>query len=104
MTTDNSRYEEAAKECASKVLGIPVTEIRDDDTIVYGFVHGASFVEKEKQTEIDELEAMMQHVKSVEKEAHNAAIDKALKLLSEYKLNNVVALVLFEKELEKLKL
>lgn len=60
-------------------------------------IEAAAILKEQRDEAIDKLEA-------AEKEAHNAAIDKALKLLSEYKLNNVIALVLFEKELEKLKI
>lgn len=82
MTNEQkAKYEDAAKEHASTILGIPANEILPDDTIINGFLAGATL-------------------------AHNEAIDAALAVLQKhYDFHFMVGnIVILNGELEKLKL
>lgn len=108
MTDQKSKYEEAAgillsQLCKRWKLSIE-GKIIAKDVILSAIMQGASFAENEKQEEIDELEAMMQHVKTVEKEAHNAAINKVLEICKKANINHGAVSLHVMSAIEELKL
>lgn len=112
MTTEQkAKYKEAAKEYASE-------SISEEDDLAFEecvntFLAGASFAEKEKTLQnklaiatsavlkeaLDKLEALQEELKIAKKEAHNAAIDQAIKIVAETRCRDSV-----HHELEKLKI
>jgi len=47
--------EEASRNCAGIVLGIPPNRISGDDTIMFGFMQGAQWMHNELQSELTHL-------------------------------------------------